>query len=228
MKEQNNLQETIDILQADYKKLVYAVSHDLQSPLRVMDGHIHMLNAKIGNDEKLSMHIKELQNNLQQTKNYLQGLIDYSRTIHSEISAQEFSINDLLEVIKYELRDKIKDRQAAISMSVQGTFHADKALTKKLLTHLLDNAIKFQPADQQPIIQIEAKHSTLSIQDNGIGFDSKFKDRALELFRTLHSQKDYPGNGLGLAICKKIVDMHAGTIDIESEEGKGCLVKVSL
>ncbi len=228
MEEQKKLLETINTLQTDYKKLVYAVSHDLQSPLRVMDGHIHMLNAKIGDDENLSMHIEELQHSLQQTKNYLQGLIDYSRTIHSEVSKSDFSLKDLLELAKYELRDKIKESQAKISLSSQGVFHADKALVKKLLIHLLDNALKFQPADQIPLIHLTASGSSITIQDNGIGFDPKFKDRATELFRTLHSQSQYPGNGLGLAICQKIIAMHGGRMRIEPEEGKGCLVMVNL
>lgn len=228
MKEQKMLHETINNLQTDYKKLVYAVSHDLQSPLRVMDGHIHMLDAKIGENKDLAIHVSELKNSLQQTKNYLQGLIDYSRTIHSEISTQDFSIKDLLEVIKYELRDQIKESGATIHDLTNGVFHADKNLVKKLLTHLISNAIKFQPKGQSPLIHIKTINNNLSVQDNGIGFDPKFKDRAMELFRTLHSQKQYPGNGLGLAICKKIVDMHGGTMIIETEEGKGCLVKVDL
>lgn len=225
------MQKAIEDLQEEYKKLVYAVSHDLQSPIRVMDGHIHMLTAKIGADENLTLHTDALQESLSQMKSYLLGLIDYSRTIHTTVNPQEFSMSDLLELVKYELRTIIEKSDAKIELITDGSsFFGDKELMKKLLAHLLDNAIKFQPTGQAPVIQVRvsqtASTSTLSIQDNGIGFDPKWTDRTMELFQRLHSTKDYPGNGLGLAICKKIVDMHKGEISFHTDTGAGCLVKV--
>ena len=218
------------ILEEEYKKLVYAVSHDLQSPLRVLDGHLHMLDAKIKDNEQLSIHTEAMSDSLLQMKAYLKGLIDYSRTIHSNINPQFFSIADILAVAKYELNDKIQKSGAEINISTSDTFFGDRDLIKKLVIQLLDNAIKFQPPGQQPVIHVEASsgdgQSILTIRDNGIGFSPEWKDRVFELFQKLNKATDYPGNGLGLAICQKVVEMHGGTIAVEAQEGAGCLVRV--
>lgn len=229
---QTHSQYSIEELQKEYKQLVYAVSHDLQSPLRVMDGHLHMLVEKIDEDPNVKAHTEALQSSLQQVKNYLHGLIDYSRTLHSEILFKQFSLEDLLEIIKYEMRDSITKSQPEISITANGSFYGDKSLIQKLLSHLLENAIKFQPEGQKAVIEIKLiekeTYTTFTIQDNGIGFDPKWKDRAQELFQILNKKQDYPGNGLGLSICKKIIDMHQGKMEFTTEEGKGCLVEVKI
>jgi chemotaxis family two-component system sensor kinase Cph1 len=130
----------------------------------------------------------------------------------------------VLEEAFYNLRSAVEETGAELTYDLLPTVTADASQLKRLFQNLIGNAIKFR-GKEKPRIHISAeqkgKEWVFSFKDNGIGFDSQFADRIFVVFQRLHTRREYPGTGIGLAICKKIVEQHGGRIWVESEPRKG-------
>lgn len=213
-------------IKKELKRFAYAVSHDLQAPLRIVNGYVKIAQRQLAgsDDEDLKEYIDNAVEGVKQMEDYLKDLLAYSRVMHSEIQYKPIKIVNLIEVVKYALRNEIEASNAAIIIKeTPETIQGSKELIKQLFFHLIGNAIKFQTPDVAPVITINGKEQpdswVFEVSDNGIGIPENSHDRIFELFQTLHTADKYPGNGIGLAICKKIVNMHEGSIDVESSTG---------
>ena len=159
-------------------------------------------------------------------QNLIDDLLAFSRvTTH----AQEFKSTDLESIYKeviLNLEVSIKENNALISHDPLPVVMADKTQISQVIQNLISNAIKFRSKNQPKInisVTKEDNQWLFAIQDNGIGIDPKHSDRIFEVFKRLHKKRDYPGTGIGLAICKKIIERHGGRIWVESELGRGSI-----
>jgi len=244
----NALQEKNEELQRSNKELAsfsYVASHDLQEPLRKIQGFINRILEKEG--EKFSETSRDYFNRINSAAFRMQNLIDallnFSHTNTSEIVFKETNLNDLLVEVKLNLKENIDEKKAVIEASHLSTIPVIPVQFQQLLSNLISNALKYSKPGVQPHIRIHeevttgaelqladrnASHKFLKIivEDNGIGFEQKYATRIFELFQRLHGKTEYSGTGIGLAICKKIVQNHNGYITATGVPGEGAKFEI--
>jgi chemotaxis family two-component system sensor kinase Cph1 len=221
------LAQDLERSNAELKKFAYVASHDLQEPLNQVANFVQLLEMRY-NDE-LDEDAKEFIGFAVDGVSLMQTLIDdvlvYSKVdlkgIEWELTEVETALNQGLA----NLRGRIAEAGAVITYDPMPTIVADGTQLMQLFQNLLGNAIKFKKKDEAPQIHVGVQRQEdawlFSVRDNGIGIDPQFADRIFVIFQRLHTRDEYPGSGMGLAICKKIVECHRGQIWVESELGKG-------
>ena len=210
----------------ELEQFAFVASHDLREPLRMVSSFIELLDKKLG--DHLDADSKEYIHYAIDGANRMQKLID-ALLIYSRVDTQgnPFTTTDCDEVLSQaleNLRLTIEERGAEIVADALPTVMADDVQLLQLFQNLVSNALKFQE-DSHPIIRIsineDGDNYIFSIEDNGIGIEPENSTHIFEMSHRLHSQTEYPGAGIGLATCKKIVERHAGRIWVNSELGKG-------
>ncbi len=209
------------------------VSHDLKSPIHTIIGYLTLFKEqykKVLDDNA----IETIETVLMSTHrmNYLiNDILKYSHILKGDITFQEIDCNHILEKVLINLNSSIQDNKANITYEILPKVIGNEIELIQLFQNLIDNAIKFH-SDVLPKVHIscnkKGKMNIFSIKDNGIGIDPIHFKEIFEIFKRLHSYHEYPGSGVGLAICKKIVEHHSGEMWIESEKGKGTTFFFSL
>jgi PAS domain S-box-containing protein len=218
----------------------YIASHDLQEPLRKIQAFTSRLLQK--ENDNLSEWGKEVfakvQNSANRMQRLIEALLSFSRLDKTQELFEHTDINHLLEETKHNLHEVIESKHAIIQSDHLPLMNVIPIQFQQLLTNLINNAIKYSKSEVNPFIQItygikegkniignsphdKNKYHHICIIDNGIGFDQQYSDKIFELFQRLHGKSEYEGTGIGLAICKKIVDNHHGFINAKGEPGKG-------
>jgi PAS domain S-box-containing protein len=218
---------------AELEQFAYISSHDLQEPLRMIASYLQLLQRKYQGrlDEKADKYIYFAVDGASRMQNLINDLLEFSRVT---TKAREFEPTDcksLLDQVVSDLEVSIKENEARISYGTLPVVMADSMQLAQVFQNLISNAIKFR-SEKVPEIKISAEKKEdewlFSIQDNGIGIDPRFSERIFEVFKRLHKKEEYPGTGIGLSICKKIVERHGGNICVESESGKGSIFYFNL
>lgn len=231
-KAETTIKKTTEELERSNKELeqfAYIASHDLQEPLRSISSFTELLARRYKNklDPEADEFIDYITNGTKRMQEMINDLLILSRV---GTRGKEFLPTDIKSVIDYvliNLRVLIEKNQAVITVDNMPIINVDQSQFIQLFQNLIDNAIKFRKKDPQIIPQahISAKRERnewiFSIQDNGIGIDPKNFPKLFVIFQRLHSKEEYPGTGIGLAMCKKIVTRHGGRIWIDSKLGKG-------
>ena len=212
---------------AELKRFAYVASHDLQEPLNHVSNYVQLLEMRYG--DRLDEDAKDFIGFAVEGVSLMQTLIDdvlaYSK-VDSQVSQFELiEVKVSLEQALTHLQKRIRESKARIIIQDSlPTIMADKTQLMQLFQNLIGNAIKFRSA-AAPEIEIKAERKEdewlFSVKDNAIGIDPQFSDRIFVIFQRLHTRDEYPGTGMGLAICKKIIECHRGRIWVESELGKG-------
>ena len=212
---------------AELKRFAYVASHDLQEPLNHVSNYVQLLEMRYG--DRLDEDAKDFIGFAVEGVSLMQTLIDdvlaYSK-VDSQVSQFELiEVKVSLEQALTNLQKRIRESKARIIIQDSlPTIMADKTQLMQLFQNLIGNAIKFRSA-AAPEIEIKAERKEdewlFSVKDNAIGIDPQFRDRIFVIFQRLHTRDEYPGTGMGLAICKKIIECHRGRIWVESELGKG-------
>lgn len=162
----------------------------------------------------------------------MEGLLEYSRLITLEKEFIPINVEVIIENLLLILKDSIKKSGAKIIVGELPMLHANKEQIMLLFKALIDNAIKFQPKGNSPLITISAEKKNgfwqFALSDNGIGMKQEFQDKIFKLFGRLHPDNHYQGVGVGLTLAQKIVHLHGGKIWFESTIGKGCIFYLTL
>jgi light-regulated signal transduction histidine kinase (bacteriophytochrome) len=209
----------------EIEQFAFVASHDLQQPLRSIANFTGLLEEKNAGtmDEEAMQYMNFIKGGAARMTSLIADLLEYSR-VGKETKKEKIDCNAVINEI-------ITDMNAAIS-ETGAKIHASKLpvitgyiYIKSVFRNLLSNAVKFAKRDERPVIYISSKdlgkEFQFTVKDNGIGIDNSYKDRIFVIFQRLHTRKQYPGTGIGLSICKKIVELHGGRIWVESEPGKG-------
>ena len=220
-------------LNKNMEHFVYAVSHDLKEPLRMIRMYTQLLNKSLGSqltptNSEFMAYVLDGTDRMQQM---LEGLLHYSRLGKIDDKGQEVNLEDIIIIVKNNLAFSIKDHNAQVLTSGNlPTIKAHSTFVMQLFQNLISNAIKFHHNERQPVIKIQSRESaggyTISVIDNGIGIAEEFQARIFEIFAKLHHHNEYEGSGIGLATCKKIVSNMGGTISIKSVVDEGTTFRI--
>jgi signal transduction histidine kinase len=210
---------------AELEQFAYVASHDLQEPLRAVGGFVELLQMRYQNqlDEKADSYIGFAVDGVNRMHHLINDLLAYSRVETLGTDFSKVDCNQAVDEAVKNLTTTIASSAAKVTRQQLPSLTADYMQMVQLFQNLVSNAIKFR-RDQPPRVQISAVRSddwVFSVQDNGIGIDPKYADRIFVIFQRLHHRDEYPGTGIGLAICKRIVERHGGRIWFESKMGEG-------
>jgi len=209
-------------------------AHDLQEPLRKVqtfgDRLLSKYGTALGDDGR--DYLDRMLSSAKRMRRLIDDLLTYSRVT---TKAQPFESTDLNRVMSEVLSDleiRIEQVSGKIAVDKLPMIDADHSQMHQLLLNLIGNALKFHREDANPVVEVSAKVShgvcSLSVVDNGIGFDEKYLDRIFTIFQRLHGKQEYEGTGVGLAVCRRIVERHGGTITARSTVGRGSSFIINL
>jgi two-component system sensor histidine kinase/response regulator len=219
----------------ELEAFAYSVSHDLRAPLRAVHSFSQILNQRY--QDSLNAQGREYLGYVVQASEQMGRLIDdllqYSRLGRRAVPKSQVDCQQVLAQVLEQLADPIGGSQADIQVpSPLPLVQGDETLLNQILLNLLDNALKYQPPGQQPSISItweqEADHFTLRVQDNGIGIPPEHQEKIFNVFHRLHSEEQYPGTGIGLALVKKAVELLDGQFGVQSHPEQGSTFWVRL
>lgn len=210
----------------DLEQFANVISHDLREPLREIAGFLDLLQKKLGQDldEKSLQYISFVTEGSQRMQAMVKDLLDFGRLGREEAKRTTVDLAEPLNHALRTLRVGIEQSGGKVTHDPLPTVLGNSSQLARLFQNLIGNAIKFR-REAPPEIHIGASRSKegwlISVRDNGIGIDMRFADRVFQVFQRLHTRKQYEGTGIGLAICRRIVEQHGGRIWLKSEAGKG-------
>ena len=243
--EQKNIE--LEKINKELASFAYVSSHDLQEPLRkiqtfasrIMETDTGKLTPQTQN------YFERIRSSANRMQQLLQDILDYSRLSTQDLKIEATDVNRLVKEVIEDFQDTIEMKKGRMEVSEICNIPVIPFQFKQLITNLVSNAIKFSRKDVPPVVKIDGSmiesasmknklpqtvpsYCHIRVSDNGIGFEPHFTDQIFEVFQRLHGQDTYPGTGIGLAICKKIVDNHNGMIEAESQLGKGTTFHIYL
>lgn len=217
----------------ELKQFAYVASHDLQEPLRKVNSFCQLLRDEYSDqlDDSAKSYIRFAVDGATRMRNLVSDLLDYSRVETQGKPLEPTDANEAYSVAIENLRLTIEENDATITAEPLPTIQADQDQLVRLFQNLIGNAIKYR-GESPPEIQIRVQEQDLnweiSIQDNGIGMEPRYYERIFVMFQRLHARDEYSGTGIGLAICKRIVDRLSGRLWVESEPGVGSTFFISI
>lgn len=212
---------------AELEQFAYVASHDLQEPLRMVSAYVQLFEKRYKGhvDEQADKYIHYAVDGARRMEALIAALLEYSRAGRAEIQTETVDLERVLDRLSVTLEGAIEESGAIVTHDVLPAVRSDETQLARVFQNLLGNALKFRRPDVPPRVHVSAERRqhrwVFSIRDNGIGIDSGYADRIFVIFQRLHTRTEYPGTGIGLAICKRIVERLGGEIWFESEPGKG-------
>ncbi|MCW3121481.1 MAG: sensory transduction histidine kinase [Flavipsychrobacter sp.] len=208
------------------EQFAYIASHDLQEPLRTITNYIGLFETDYKGklDASADMYLKFITGASNRMKMLITDILEYTR-IENDKSPVEVDCNVLVDEVINDMQLTITENNATVQVSSLPVITGYASSFKSLFQNLISNAIKFKKTDVQPIVNISARDDgkdwVFEVRDNGIGIEKQYFDKIFMIFQRLHARTEYQGSGIGLAHCKKIVDLRGGKIWVESEVGTG-------
>lgn len=209
------------------EQFAYVASHDLQEPLRMVTSYLQLIEQRYSDklDDDGREFIGFAVDGATRMKKLIVGLLAYSRIQSTREDFHDIDMNQVVQRALVNLKGKIDDSQAQITVNDLPVIHGNDTMMLQLIQNLLSNALKFRKHDQRPEITITAERRRsdwmFTVKDNGIGIDKKYFERIFMLFQRLHGRSKYAGTGIGLPICKKIIERHEGKMWLASEPNIG-------
>ena len=236
---ENKVKE-LDRSNKELEEFAYIASHDLQEPLRKITSFSERLKEKLPSnlEPDVQLYLNRMLAATENMRTLIDNLLEFSRTSRISEPFVKTDLNNIISEVRADLELKIEETSTNIKTDILPVVDAIPMQMRQLFTNLITNAIKFKGEDSTPEIEIkssvltdeekEANHLRqnaiyykIIVKDNGIGFDQEFSMKIFQIFQRLHGKAEYPGSGIGLAICKKIVENHSGRIFAQSELGAG-------
>jgi light-regulated signal transduction histidine kinase (bacteriophytochrome) len=210
----------------DLAQFAYVASHDLKEPLRTISIFAELLDLEHGSE--LQPQAKEgltyILNGVRRMHELIDDLLAYSQVESREANVRPVDLNSVVKEALFNLHGMIQESGAEVTHDSLPSVTGDRVQLTQLLQNLVGNSIKYR-SKESPRIHISCStlpsEEVISVQDNGIGIDPRYAESIFKLFKRLHVREEYPGNGVGLAICRRIIERHGGRIWVESSEGAG-------
>jgi signal transduction histidine kinase len=229
----------------DLDRFAFMASHDLQEPLRkirMFSDRLHLKYQSLLDDDGKT-NILRIQKAAERMQNLITDILTFSKIAVDRAAFVETNMNTLIEEILVDIDEEVKSKNAKITIEPLPVLSVNPGLIKPLFQNLISNSLKYSRKDVQPIIKItqetnallngsngtaKDKYCKILIHDNGIGFDQKYAEEIFGMFKRLHHNSEFQGTGIGLALCKKIVEQHKGYISARSKINEGSTFIISL
>lgn len=234
MKEITKVNDELKRSNKELEEFAYIASHDLQEPLRKIQSFGNLLydENKDTLNEDGKLYINRMLSASSRMRSLIDDLLSYSRVTTHQVEFNTVSLDQMMTELLNTLDIKIQEVNAEISVNSLPDVVGDENQLYQLFQNLLSNALRYRSEKRKPKIHIwgekEGSFAQIYIKDNGIGFEEKYKDRIFNIFERLHGRHKYEGTGIGLAIVKKIIHRHKGTIDVTSQPDIGTTFIISL
>ena len=228
----------------DLEQFAYVASHDLQEPLRKIRAFGDRLEMKCKDllDETALECVSRMQNAAGRMQELIDGLLTLSRVTTRANDFEQVDLGEIVEQVVGDLEVQIERVHGRVEVGKLPTIQAEPLQMRQLLQNLIANALKFHRPEEPPVVKIEARYvlpreqrqsrkslaeekCRITVADNGIGFDQQYAERIFGIFQRLHPRDVYEGTGIGLAICRRIVEHHGGQISVQSTPGKGSTLR---
>lgn len=203
---------------AELEQFAYVASHDLKAPLRSVAAFSQLLAKRYGKllDTDGKEFVGFIESGVRRMQTLIDDLLEYARASRVPLALAPVDTSALVEELRNTLRARIDDSKAKLVLGPLPTIRADRSQLRQLFQNLIDNAMKFQPRGATPRVEVSAEAIgegwEFRVSDNGIGIPPEYAGKIFMLFQRLHVDEEYEGTGLGLPICKKIVERHGGSI----------------
>jgi two-component system sensor kinase FixL len=231
----------LEISNQELQDFASVAAHDLQEPLRKIQSFSDRIVTKAKNElgEEYRDYLTRIQSSAKRMQTLINDLLTYSRVTTRALPFIPLDLNDAVKHVVSDLEVRLEQSKGKIEFKDLATIYADPSQIHQLLLNLIGNGLKFFKPGTPPIVTVTTKivdgekgqkFCEISVQDNGIGFDEKYLDRIFTIFQRLHGRTEYEGTGIGLAVCRKIVDRHGGHITAKSvpNEGSTFIVKLPI
>jgi signal transduction histidine kinase len=236
VKSLEKLNHALNEANEELRDFVHIVSHDFQEPLRKISIFSDLLEDHQDLNEKGSFYMGRLHHSVQRMQELMGDLFKYSKIIPSKgKSIQPVNLNEIIQQVLIDFEIVLDETKGKVEIQPLATIQADPFQMRGLFQNLIANSLKYHKKHIPPLIKIEGQVSTsqsdfyeIRVQDNGIGFDEKYISRIFKPFQRLHRDNEYKGTGMGLTLCKKIVDRHGGSIEAKSKVDEGTTFIISL
>jgi light-regulated signal transduction histidine kinase (bacteriophytochrome) len=229
LKQQN---ERLERLVGELNEFNYMASHDLQEPLRTMSTYCGLLSQDVGNPKRTAEDVAAILDSSLRMQRLITNLLDYSRAGDAKIRRVPVDLAAVMQGVSRDLRNRMAEGEGSLQWDRLPTVPGDEVQLSRLFQNLVANGLKFRKPGVPPVVQVSAESMNgdvrITVRDNGIGIDPKHFSQIFKPFRRLHGADKYEGTGIGLSICRKIVEQHGGRIDVSSQAGEGCSFVVTL
>lgn len=236
-RDEQERQEFVERLQQSNRELedfAHVASHDLQEPLRKIQAFGDRLVSRFGESipPEGRDYLQRMQNAAERMQGLINDLLSFSRITTKARPFTPVELSAVASEVVHDLEIAIQESGGAVEVGTLPRVEADPLQMRQLLQNLIGNALKFRKTDVPPRVEIRGRQrdgmATVEVRDNGIGFDQKYAERIFTIFERLHGRGVYKGTGIGLAICRKIVERHHGTITADSIPGEGTMFTIEL
>jgi light-regulated signal transduction histidine kinase (bacteriophytochrome) len=229
-------QKVIELNRSNYEleQFAHLASHDLQEPLRKLFFYSDTLKRKYSSaiDESGKNMLNNMTLAAGRMKELISDLLSYSQLQQQQLQFEEVDLNTILADIIKDLDVTIKEKGAVIHLEDLPLVPGNKIRLTQLFTNLIANSLKYSKHDTSPVIEVTVvrnhKDAAIRVRDNGIGFDEQYSEKIFGLFERLHTRDQIPGTGIGLSICRKIAELHNGSISATSVPGEYSVFEVNL
>ncbi|MFA6470392.1 MAG: PAS domain S-box protein [Candidatus Latescibacterota bacterium] len=225
--ERKKAEEKLRETNKELEQFAYVASHDLQEPLRSVNSFTELLERRYRDqlDERAKEYIGFIVDGASRMQRLIQDLLAFSKVGRINSEPSFISCNEIIERVYGNIKESIEETGAEISHGDLPVLYANETSLTQLFQNLIGNAVKFHKEGVSPRVHVSAQRKEsewlFSVKDNGIGINKKYFGKLFVIFQRLHGRDEYPGTGIGLAICKKIVESYGGRIWVESSEGEG-------
>jgi signal transduction histidine kinase len=235
--------ERLESANKDLDRFAFMASHDLQEPLRKIRMFSDCLHSKYGDifDESGNMYIDRIQHAAERMQELIKDILTFSKVSNEPETFVNTDLNEVLDEVLLDLNETVTEKNAKIITDFLPSLYVNPGLIRPLLHNLINNAIKYSKKDEIPVVKIRSEvtsstngsskrteYCRIFVEDNGIGFDQKYSEEIFDMFKRLHLNEEFDGTGIGLALCKKIVEKHNGFISVRSKIDEGSTFIVSL
>ncbi len=227
-------QKKLERANEDLRHFAHAASHDLKEPVRMIVSYARLLEQEYGDelDEDAEQYIDYTVEGAQRLHALVDGLLKYSRVDTRAKPHEPVNLNAVLEDVCQDLSIRIDETNATVHWEDLPVVEGERSQLGQVFQNLISNALKFSKEDNPPQIQVTAQEEgdqcRIHVEDNGIGIAPEYKDKLFTLFKRGQRRDDFEGQGIGLAVCKKIIERHGGTIDVEGTPGDGAIFTFDL